>query len=160
MTKNSLQRPHLCIDIGNNCESKNCWNKFLQQDHFKPWFRNCLSKWCCCNSCSFLVMFASGIHRHEHTHAHTLTHTHTRTHTRCGQQIVLVWMINPFNAKATFVQCTRMQRFMKTTETLSCWYSLESSRRVFSDEYPFARVSVIFQDFCIILDRKKLPPAA
>ena len=40
-----------------------------------------------------------------------------------------------------------MQMFMKTILTLSCWYSLDSSRCVLSDEYPYARVSVIFQGF-------------
>ena len=40
-----------------------------------------------------------------------------------------------------------MQRFLKTIQTLSCWYSLESSRRALSDEYPFARVSVILLGF-------------
>ena len=45
---------------------------------------------------------------------------------------------NPSNAKATFVQNTRM---------LFCWYSLDSSRGVLSDEYPFARVSVILSGF-------------
>ena len=30
----------------------------------------------------------------------------------------------------------RMQRFLKTIETLSCWYSLESSHRVLPDEAP------------------------
>ena len=34
--------------------------------------------------------------------------------------------------------------------TLSCWYSLDSSRWVLSDKYPYARVSVIFQVFCLI----------
>ena len=58
---------------------------------------------------------------------------------------------NPFNATATFVQSTRIQRFLKTIQTLSCWYSLENSCRALSDEYPFARVSVILEDFCIIL---------
>ena len=57
----------------------------------------------------------------------------------------------PSNAKATFVQSTQMQRFLKTIQTLSCWYSLESSHGALSDVYPFARVSVIFQDFCISL---------
>ena len=55
--------------------------------------------------------------------------------------------INPSNAEATFVQSTRKQRFLKIILTLSCWYSLDSSLRVLSDEYPFARVSVIFQFF-------------
>ena len=59
--------------------------------------------------------------------------------------------VNPSNAEATFIQSTRTQIFSKTIETLSCWYSLESSRRVLSFEYPFARVSVIFLVFCIIL---------
>ena len=59
-------------------------------------------------------------------------------------------LINPSNTEATFVQSTRMQKFMKTIKTLSCWYSLDSSRRVLSDEYSFARVSVNFQVFCII----------
>ena len=35
--------------------------------------------------------------------------------------------------------------FLKTIQTLSCWYSLDSSSGVPSDEYPSARVSVIFQ---------------
>ena len=56
--------------------------------------------------------------------------------------------VKPSNAGATFIQSTRTQRFLKT---LSCWYSLESSHWVLSDEYPHARVSVIFQLFCIIL---------
>ena len=30
----------------------------------------------------------------------------------------------------------RMQRFLKTSETLSYWYSLDSSHRVISYEYP------------------------
>ena len=55
--------------------------------------------------------------------------------------------INPSNAEATFFQSARTQRFLKTIRTLSCWYSLESSLLVLSDEYPFARVSVIFQLF-------------
>ena len=59
---------------------------------------------------------------------------------------------NPSNAKATFFQSKRMQIFLKTTVTLSYWYSLDISRRVLSDEYPFVRVSDIFQfftSFCI-----------
>ena len=40
----------------------------------------------------------------------------------------VVGQVNPSNAKATFVQSTPMQRFLKTIQTLSCWYSLESSR--------------------------------
>ena len=34
--------------------------------------------------------------------------------------------------------------FLKTIETLSCWYPLESSRKVLSDKNPFDMVSVIF----------------
>ena len=37
--------------------------------------------------------------------------------------------------------------FSKTILTLSCWYSLDSSRWVLSNDYPCARVSVIFQVF-------------
>ena len=65
-------------------------------------------------------------------------------------QVLVV--LNPSNAESTFVQSTQMQRFLKTIKTMSCWYSLESSRRALSDEYPFARVSVIFRifaSFCI-----------
>ena len=50
---------------------------------------------------------------------------------------------NPSNAEATFIRSTRTS-FLKIIETLPCWYPLESSRWVLSDEYPFARVSVIF----------------
>ena len=61
------------------------------------------------------------------------------------------YLFSPSNAEATFVQSTiMMQRFLKTIETLSCCYSLESSRSVLSDKYPCATVSVIFQVFCII----------
>ena len=52
--------------------------------------------------------------------------------------------LNLAYAEATFVQSTRIQRFLIT---LSCWYLLESSHLVLSDEYPYARVSVIFQFF-------------
>ena len=58
---------------------------------------------------------------------------------------------NPFNAEATFVQSTRVQIFLITIWTSSCWYSLDRSPWVLSDEYPCARVSVKFQFFCIIL---------
>ena len=35
---------------------------------------------------------------------------------------------NPSNAEAiTFIQSARTQRFLKTIQNLSCWYSLESS---------------------------------
>ena len=37
--------------------------------------------------------------------------------------------------------------------TLSCWFSLESSHWVLSDEYPFAMVSVISQLFVILLTK-------
>ena len=63
-------------------------------------------------------------------------------HCRFGFQVS---SLNPYNADATFIQRTRTQRFLKTIKTLSCWYSFESSRRVLSYEYPFARVSVIFR---------------
>ena len=44
-----------------------------------------------------------------------ITKIHTKYHS-----------INPYNAKATFVQSTWMQRFLKTIQTLSFWYSLDS----------------------------------
>ena len=50
--------------------------------------------------------------------------------------------LNHFYAKAIFVRSTRMQRFLKTISTLSCWYILESSHWVLSDESQYARVSV------------------
>ena len=54
---------------------------------------------------------------------------------------------NPSNAKATFIQSTRAQQFLTNIKTLSCRYSLDSSRRELSDEYPFPRGSVIFRVF-------------
>ena len=36
--------------------------------------------------------------------------------------------INPSNAEASFVQSIRTQRFLKTIQTLFCWYSFKSSR--------------------------------
>ena len=37
-------------------------------------------------------------------------------------------VFNPSNAEATIVQSTRTLKSLKTIETLSCWYSFESSR--------------------------------
>ena len=56
---------------------------------------------------------------------------------------------NHSNAEATIVRSTRTGRFLKTIQTLSCWYSLDSSRWVLSvsNEYPCARVTNIFQGF-------------
>ena len=64
--------------------------------------------------------------------------------------------IYPSNAEATFVPTTRLQRFLKNICTLSCWYSLDSSHRVLSDEYPYARVSVISSGFVHHLVSAKL----
>ena len=66
---------------------------------------------------------------------------------RYRKQTINFLGLNPSNAEATFVQSSRTQRFLKTIQTLSCWYSLESSRGVLSDEHPFARVSIIVQGF-------------
>ena len=49
----------------------------------------------------------------------------------------------------------KKQNIMKIILTLSCWYSLGSSHWALLDEYPCARVSVIFQlflfaSFCIV----------
>ena len=57
--------------------------------------------------------------------------------------------INPSKAKATFVLSTRTLKPFKTMPALSCWYSLDSSRQALSFEYPFARVSVVYQDFVL-----------
>ena len=54
------------------------------------------------------------------------------------------------DAEVTFLQCTKKEKIVKIILTLSCWYSLESSCRALSYEYPFARVSNIFHDFPII----------
>ena len=69
-----------------------------------------------------------------------------------GLKAATVIQFIPSNAEAAFIQSIRTHKFVKTIKTLSCWYSLDSSRRVFSDEYPFARVSGIFRffaSFCI-----------
>ena len=71
----------------------------------------------------------------------------------CVVLIYRFWLhpFNPSNTEATVVQ--RTQRFLKIIWTLPCWYSLDSSRWVLSDEYPCVRVSVILQyffaSFCI-----------
>ena len=57
---------------------------------------------------------------------------------------MIVWHYNTINADATFIQSTRTQSLLKIILTLSFWYSLDSSHRILSDEYPFARVSVLF----------------
>ena len=45
--------------------------------------------------------------------------------------VAFVWeaaKIYPSNAEATFIQSARTQRFCKTIETMSWWFSLNSSR--------------------------------
>ena len=66
---------------------------------------------------------------------------------------------NPSNAEVTIIQSIRMQRILKNT--LSCWYTLDSSNRVLSDEYPYAMVLVIIQvlaSFCIGQDFETVCP--
>ena len=41
----------------------------------------------------------------------------------------------------------RIQRILTTIWTLSCWYSLDSSRCILSDEYPCARLSTHFSGY-------------
>ena len=57
------------------------------------------------------------------------------------------YVSKPFDAEATFVKGTRLQKILKAFWTMSCWYSLESSCWAQSDECPFPWVSVIFSDF-------------
>ena len=50
--------------------------------------------------------------------------------------------LNPSNTKATFVQITRTQIFLKTIQTLSCWYSLVSViLQGFSHHFVLAKVA-------------------
>ena len=74
-------------------------------------------------------------------------------HTAVQKYQILLNIIyfNPYNAEATFFLSIRMQRSLKTIETLSCWYSLDSSYCILSDEYPCTSVPAITQVFCIIL---------
>ena len=51
-------------------------------------------------------------------------------------RMCVMFTISPSNAEATVIQSTLTQRFLKNDETLSCWYSLDSSHRVLSYEYP------------------------
>ena len=51
---------------------------------------------------------------------------------------------SPFQFCGYFYPKHKVQRFLKSIETLSCWYLLDSSRWVLLNEYPFARVSVSF----------------
>ena len=66
-------------------------------------------------------------------------------------QTISRWTLNHFNAEATFVQRTRIAKTFEKHLNPACWYSLDSSYQVLSDEYPCARVSVIFQVFWIIV---------
>ena len=64
----------------------------------------------------------------------------------------MIRSINPSNTKATFVQSTGYKYSYKPSKPCHVWHSLDSSRRALSDEYPCARVSVIFNffaSFCI-----------
>ena len=63
------------------------------------------------------------------------------------EAFLCIRFVNPFAAEVTFVQCTKKQIILKIIRTKSYGYSYESSHWVLSDEYPFARVSVIFPVF-------------
>ena len=53
----------------------------------------------------------------------------------------------PMPIKATFFQSPWTQRFLRTLKTRSCWYSLDSSRSVLSDEYHLRWFRSIFRVF-------------
>ena len=55
--------------------------------------------------------------------------------------------LNRSNAEATLVLSTRIQRFLKTSIPCHVCINLESFHWTLSDEYPFARVSVILSGF-------------
>ena len=63
---------------------------------------------------------------------------------------VIILYINHSNAEATFIQRTKMQRFLKTILTLSSWYSLDSSHGVLSDEYPFSVILQLFSHYFVL----------
>ena len=69
-------------------------------------------------------------------------------------------MVNPFDAEATFDQGTLIQKCFITIETLSCWYSFESSCSALSDEYQICQGFSHFQHFCNKLFWPNYPPAA
>ena len=52
-----------------------------------------------------------------------------------------------FKFTFTYKYRIRMPRILKNIYTQSCWYSLETSRWVLLDEYPYARVSMMFSGF-------------
>ena len=62
--------------------------------------------------------------------------------TMFSQCVVDPLILNPSAVEVIFVQCTKKQKQYEIILTLSCWYSLEHSCRVLSDEYPFGMVSV------------------
>ena len=53
-----------------------------------------------------------------------------------------------FKCWSFFVWETRRKKGLKTIQTLSYWYSFESSFSELSDEYPCARVHIIFASDC------------
>ena len=48
--------------------------------------------------------------------------------------------LNPMNAESTFFQSTKKWTSLKTISTLSCWYSVDSSRRVLSPKHKYAKI--------------------
>ena len=57
----------------------------------------------------------------------------------------------PFQCSGNFLPKHKVATNFGSHLTLSCWYSWDSSRWALSDEYPCARVSIVFQFFCVIL---------
>ena len=71
------------------------------------------------------VLFFKGDHNHTQiitTKIYILNQIKQNVHKQCNGTY-----INPSNAEATSVQSTKTQRFLKIIQTLSCWYSLDSS---------------------------------
>ena len=53
---------------------------------------------------------------------------HPSTHSALLYNRYFSQAFNPSNVEATFVQITMTQRSLRTIQTLSCWYPLDSSR--------------------------------
>ena len=76
------------------------------------------------------------------------TSAHCKRHMRLHRDDGGTHYPNPSNAQTTFVQSTRMQRFLKIIQTLSCWYSLDSSQWV-SMCQGFSNFSGFFASFSV-----------
>ena len=112
-----------CMAVGSTrhvlCDE--CWNKLLM-DPFMP------------SEAKMPRLCANGFATRAFFNEYLMEKYWSEPEATTLSEIICQFALNPSCAEAILIQSTMMQIFLKTIQTLSHWYSLESSCWVLSDE--------------------------